>query len=125
MPISFTTDAGESRTYPLGDMMLHVCNHGVHHRAQGVNMVRHLGAGALDLDYIYMKMEPSSQLATNYDIDTIAEYFRYTDWARDRVLSIAETLDDDALDRAFEMGMGTLRTTLTHVCDAERWWPWF
>ena len=120
--VSFTTDAGESQTYPLGDMMLHVCNHGVHHRAQAVNMVRHLGAGALDLDYIHMKMEPSSQLATNYDIDTIAEYFRYTDWARDRVLSIAETLDDDALDRPFEIGMGTLRTTLTHVCDAERWW---
>lgn len=111
---------GESS--PRGDMMLHVCNHGFHHRAQAANMIRRLGAAAPELDYLHMTMSPSPQIPTDYGVDTIVEYFRYGDWARDRVLAVAGGLDDAALDRPFQMGMGSLRATLTHVCDAERWW---
>ncbi len=32
--ISYVNSRGESWSHPLGDMMLHVCNHGFHHRAQ-------------------------------------------------------------------------------------------
>ena len=54
--ITFEARAGGTRTFPLGDMMLHVSNHGVHHRAQALNMLRHVGVEKLPgLDYLFMR----------------------------------------------------------------------
>ncbi len=120
--IAFTRSDGASREYPLGDMMLHVCNHGFHHRAQTLNMLRHAGAEPLNLDYLWMVLDSAPPPATDFDPPTIAEYCRYNDWARDRVLAAAETVDDAGLDRRFEIGLGSARKTLLHLCDAEQWW---
>src|SRR5262249_105669 len=60
-PLTFTNLKGETYTIPLEHLLLHVCNHGVHHRAQAVNMLRHNGVEKLPrLDYIFMKVEQPS-----------------------------------------------------------------
>jgi uncharacterized damage-inducible protein DinB len=113
---------GKTYTFPIGDMALHVTNHGHHHRAQAANMLRHLGAKLPGLDYLYMKIEPSPPPPPKFDRDTLREYYRYGDWAMERVLDCCSGLGDDPLDRPFEMGLGSLRKSLTHIRDAEQWW---
>lgn len=127
-PISFTNMRNETYTFSLRDLLLHVCNHGSHHRAQAVNMLRHVGAEAPKpgVDYIFMKVEQQAAGAGNpadpLDLRTVRAYYAYTDWARERISDAAASLTDDALDRPFEMGIGTLRKTLVHMRDAEQWW---
>lgn len=43
---------GVERRFPIGVTMLQLCGHGVHHRAQALNMLRHVGAAVPGLDYI-------------------------------------------------------------------------
>jgi uncharacterized damage-inducible protein DinB len=53
-------DSKESRfSAALGDMMLQMCLHSHHHRAQAVNMLRRLGAAAPELDYMYHVRRPA------------------------------------------------------------------
>ena len=117
-----TTETGRTMTLALSDMVLHVCNHGTHHRAQALNMLRRLGVQPPDIDYIVLRRAPSSQPEIAYDLDVITRYYEYTDWARDAMLGAAEPVDDAELDRPVEMGMGSLRKTLHHIRDAEHWW---
>jgi len=127
-PVPFTTRAGDAYVLSLGDLMLHVVMHGVHHRAQVTNMLRHVGAelppkGA---DYIFMRLDMS--MATPpapppvLDLDTISRCFAHADWANNHILNACGTLTDAQLDRPFEMGLNTLRATMTHILDAETWW---
>jgi len=142
--ITFTNTKGETYTFPLGDMLLHVSNHGVHHRAQALNMLRHCAVKPPGLDYLFFRLEqPTVEYETaareqvrawgfamserpappaRFDLDTMGEYFRYGDWAFECVRSVAERLGDEQLDQRFEMGVGTLRRTLLHIRDAEQWW---
>jgi uncharacterized damage-inducible protein DinB len=131
--------------FPLGGLMLHVCNHGIHHRAQVLNMLRHLGVHPLPgLDHLFFRAEqPTVAWADavkakmrhmgNTVADTPAEpgrvnrealqyFFRYADWAQDQVHAVAAGLSDAQLDQPFEVGLGSLRVTLVHICDAEYWW---
>lgn len=43
-------------------------------------------------------------------------------WANDQLLDACAKLTDEQLDREFEMGVGTLRKTLTHIAGALRGW---
>ncbi|MHC4948084.1 MAG: DinB family protein [Planctomycetota bacterium] len=115
---------GRDLEFPLGDMMMHVCNHGVHHRAQALNMLRRLGAATPMLDFLAPQVRgaAAAEVETHYDAETIAEYFRYGTWANERIADAAAGLDDAALDRPFDMGPGSLRRTLLHVHDGEAWW---
>ena len=49
-------------SFPIGQTMLQLCNHGTHHRAQALNMLRHLGAPAMRMDYLVMMKEKSQRL---------------------------------------------------------------
>ncbi len=122
--IAYRNIRGEPFIAPLGDMVLHVANHGVHHRAQAINMLRHSGVEIPrpGVDYIFMKLETGCEPLPRFDLDTIAEYFRYGDWATGQVLTAAAGFSDEQLDRAFEMGLGSLRRTLLHILGAEQWW---
>ena len=42
----------------LGQMMLQGANHATHHRAQAVNMLRRVGAGLVELDYMMWVRTP-------------------------------------------------------------------
>lgn len=128
-PVTYTNLRGETSTFELGQLMLHVCNHGVHHRAQALNMLRRLGAvlPKPEIDYIFMKLvQPGGgtrdAAPPPLDRDTLRAYFAYADRARDRTLAIAAALSDEQLDRPFEIGLGTLRKTLMHIRFAEEWW---
>ncbi len=43
-------------------------------------------------------------------------------WANDRLLDACAQLTDEQLDHEFEMGVGSLRKTLTHMAGAIRGW---
>jgi uncharacterized damage-inducible protein DinB len=43
----------------LGDMLLQLCYHATHHRAQAVNILRRLGTQAPELDYMMRIREPA------------------------------------------------------------------
>lgn len=126
--VHFTNLAGESHVLPIGEMMLHVVMHGVHHRAQVTNMLRRVGGQLpkFGADYIFMRFE-MSQLTPpaaqpNLDLYTVRRYFEHADWANRHILDACATLDEAQLDRPFEMGMNTLRATMSHILDAENWW---
>ena len=55
-------------------------------------------------------------------MQTFREMFRYGDAATDRILDAAAALDDAALDRPLDLGMGSVREILRHLAAAEETW---
>jgi uncharacterized damage-inducible protein DinB len=122
--VDFVGSDGKQHSSRLADILLQVVNHGIHHRAQVLNMFRGLGAplprhGA---DYIFMYVEDPERPAPVLDADAIRRYSAYSSWAFEQALDAAAGLTAGQLDRDFEMGLGTLRKTLIHIHDAESWW---
>jgi uncharacterized damage-inducible protein DinB len=136
---------GDAFRNPLGDLAWHVANHGIHHRAQALNYLRQFGRKvAGGLDYIFYRLAyptiaqdaalaegfrsfglelgvgPGHELV--WDGNFVRRYFEYADWANSLLLDATAALDDQQLDRPREMGMDTLRKTVTHILDAESWW---
>jgi uncharacterized damage-inducible protein DinB len=50
--ITYVNFAGETRTYALGDLLVHVVNHGTYHRGQVATLLRQLGKKPLSTDYL-------------------------------------------------------------------------
>ncbi|HEX5138100.1 MAG TPA: DinB family protein, partial [Planctomycetota bacterium] len=135
---------GQPFALRLGDSLLHVADHGVHHRAQAIAMLRAVGRKApIGIDYLFFRGERPTlawpermkrqwrelgfpvpdavEAPARFDLDTLREYLRFSDWATRRVIE-ASPLSDAQLDRPFPIGLKTLRRTLTHLRDAEQWW---
>lgn len=55
--VIFTNDQDKAYTFRLADMIVHVCNHGTHHRAQALNMLRHLAIKPPPMDFLDMIYE--------------------------------------------------------------------
>lgn len=129
----------------LKDLAMHVANHGAHHRAQALSYLRGYGRTVPGgLDYLFFRLafpfieqdaETTTQLRTFglpagqgsgrklvWDHEFIMQYFVCGDWANDQLLPLVQQLNDAALDRDWNMGMGTIRKTVLHIQDAERWW---
>lgn len=108
----------------LRDMLLQGCVHSSHHRAQALNMLKHLGAALPKpgIDYIFMKIEEGSERVGAFDKATLGVLFSYGDWANGVVLEAASRLSDAQLDQPFDMGIGSVRKTLLHIRFAEQWW---
>jgi uncharacterized damage-inducible protein DinB len=121
-PVSYVNILGESYTFPLGKLTLHVSNHGTQHRAQALNMFRRLGIRVDDVDFLYMRIEQAAAKPPALDIDTLRTYTAFGDWAMDRMFEAATPISELDLNREFEMGYGTLGRTLTHVMNAEAEW---
>jgi uncharacterized damage-inducible protein DinB len=51
-PLSYINFAGEAWTYPLGEALVHVANHGTYHRGQVATLLRQLGHKAVSTDYL-------------------------------------------------------------------------
>jgi uncharacterized damage-inducible protein DinB len=136
---------GNSYRLPLRGLLVHVANHGIHHRAQALQYLKRCGRTVPGgLDYLFFRIakphhqqEPATaeslrqyglEVATGaspavgWDANLVRNYFAYGDWANARLLPLVAGLDDAALDRPWGMGMDTLRKTLLHIADAERWW---
>jgi uncharacterized damage-inducible protein DinB len=53
-PVTYVHPNGRSYCFQLGHVLLHVCCHGTHHRAQALNMLRHLGVTVPETDLLVM-----------------------------------------------------------------------
>ena len=51
-PLTYVNFAGQTWTYPLGEALLHVANHGTYHRGQIATLLRQLGHKAASTDYL-------------------------------------------------------------------------
>jgi uncharacterized damage-inducible protein DinB len=120
--IDYKDMKGVAHSSRLLDIILHVVNHGVYHRSQALNMLRHLDHEPPRIDYIFMHFESPREEAPKMSREVVQYYFKCTDWLRNRVLDACANLSDEQLDREFEMGPGSIRATLAHTEDAERWW---
>ena len=50
--LTYVNFAGETWTYPLGEALLHVANHGTYHRGQVATLLRQLGKAPISTDYL-------------------------------------------------------------------------
>ncbi|MBK9120615.1 MAG: DinB family protein [Phycisphaerales bacterium] len=121
-PVVYQRLDGTRFERPLGVLMLHVCNHGVHHRAQALHMLRCAGGEVPQpgLDYLYWKLEAGHPVVP--ELPALRTYFEYGQWATEQVLAAAAALPSSALDVRWPIGLGTLRATLLHLRFAEQWW---
>lgn len=55
-PMEYRDSFGGLFSAKLGDMMLQLCNHSTHHRAQAVNMIRRAEVKPPELDYMYWRL---------------------------------------------------------------------
>lgn len=56
------------------------------------------------------------------DLRTLLVLLEYTDRSNDRLLECAAPLGDEQLDRDMQMGPGTIRRVLLHICNGESVW---
>jgi len=142
--LTYQTSQGQPLADRRRDILLHMAGHGVHHRAQVLNMLRRVGAQPPGVDYLFMKLErPSVAIsheaaaklrsagfvvgeqptaAPALSVELLRRCLAYGDWAWGLVTTAAAALTDEQLDRPLEIGLGTLRKTLLHIRDAEQWW---
>ena len=52
--VTYIHPTGKTYSFQLGHVLLHVCCHGTHHRAQALNMLRHLGITVPEMDLLVM-----------------------------------------------------------------------
>ncbi len=143
--ISYRDSKQNDHSNRLIDMLVHVANHGVHHRAQSLYMLKQFGRKVTGgLDYLFFRIAyPTTPLFTDHidsmrqfgmEVDSgvgeqvqfqktqISSFFAYHDWANNKLLELVSTLPTEALHRDFKMGVGSIHKTIAHLRDAERWW---
>ncbi|MEM9373651.1 MAG: DinB family protein [Planctomycetota bacterium] len=57
-----------------------------------------------------------------YPTDPNDALLAHNSWANGRLIEACSPLADEQLDRAFEMGLGSIRPTVTHILGAMRGW---
>jgi len=51
-PLTYVNFAGQTCTYPLGEALVHLANHGTYHRGQVATLLRQLGKKPASTDYL-------------------------------------------------------------------------
>lgn len=122
--VSYKNLKGQEYRQPVGELALHTFNHGMHHRSQISNMLRHVGAPLPKpgTDYIFYKRELGRGPAVAPAVAPLREYFAYGDWATDRLLETMKSIPESSWARRFDMGVEMLPQTLLHILHAEEWW---
>ncbi len=136
---------GNDWSNPLGELMLHVANHGVHHRAQALHFLKHCGHKVPGgLDYVFFRLAWPEvrqekavedllrgyglEMATGegnsiaWDRTTVQSWFDYGDWANRRLAALIAELGPDAVQHDFGMGLGNIDRTAKHILVAEKFW---
>lgn len=54
---TYTTTSGMSHTQSVGEILLHIVNHGTDHRAQTLAMLHQLGAATIEQDFVFYLRE--------------------------------------------------------------------
>lgn len=143
--VTFQDSMEATWRFEIGDLLNHVSNHGVHHRAQVLSFLKQFGKTVpAGVDYLFWKMaRPSCELPAEsiaplkqyglevatepgkkplWEPSRVAGYFQYDAWAMQQIFSAVDGMSDAQLDTNFDIGMGTLRKNLQHIIDAQRWW---
>lgn len=147
--VKYTHANGVAYEQKIGDLLLHVCNHAIHHRAQALNFLKGFGRTvAGGLDYSFYKLtrpstpqRPESIAAMReyglevdgpptaqvpFEKSRMQNYFAYSDWALGQLIESARRLHGNQLtawlDTSFNMGADTPRKSFLHLLDAETWW---
>lgn len=143
--VTYRDSKGTEYRKPLDELLLHVANHGIHHRAQALNYLKGFGRTVpVGLDYISyrlarpsvvqgeatvaflrgygMEVNSAPGVEVAWEAERVRRYFAYHDWANARIVESAVPLDDTALDRAFDLGPGSIRKTLVHLQSVEPGW---
>lgn len=142
---SYQDAKGNTHCFPLHHLVHHVANHGIYHRAQALSFLKGYGRTVVGgLDYLFFRLarpavgqDPTANAALQqwglevasgispvlaWQPEVISNYFAYNDWANVKVLEHLVSLESAALDRDWGMGLGSIRKTVLHLWDAERWW---
>lgn len=129
----------------LGDLVMHVFNHAVHHRSQIVHFLKRQGKifqGGID--YIFFRIaKPTIPLCAKVaegcrlwglevgettipyvapDLESLVQYCQYGDWAMHRLFDQCQDFSNEQLDQDRGMGIGSIRKSLLHIYDAECFW---
>lgn len=143
--VTYRDSKGVAYERRLDDLLVHVANHGICHRSQALNMLKGFGRTVpAGLDYAFyrlalpsvrqtpetlaamrgfgMEVDLAPGVGVCWDCERVQRYFGYNDWANGVLLGLAIPLEAAVIDRQFDMGLGTIRKTLAHLYDAERWW---
>ncbi|MFO0942469.1 MAG: DinB family protein [Pirellulales bacterium] len=143
--ISYQDSKQNQHSSALADMLMHVANHGVHHRAQALFLLKQFGrkvAGGLDFlffriahpttqlipEYVEpmrqygMEVDLSPGTPTSFSLPLIKDYFSYHDWAIATLVELSGQLSTEQMQHDFSMGVGSIHKTLAHLRDAEKWW---
>jgi uncharacterized damage-inducible protein DinB len=143
--VTYRDRQGTEHRKPLAELLLHVANHGVHHRAQVLNYLKGFGRTVpVGLDYLFyrlarpsvaqdeatvaslrgygMEINSAPGVEVTWEPERVRRYFAYHDWANSRILESAALMNDTALDRPFDMGLGSIRKTLVHLQSVEPGW---
>lgn len=143
--VSYKDSKQNEHSNQLIDMLVHVANHGVHHRAQALYMLKQFGrkvTGGLDYLFFHIAYPTTPLFADQIDmirqfgmeVDSgvgvqvqfqkaqISNFFAYHDWANKTLLELTSSLPVEDLHRDFKMGVGSIHKTIAHLRDAERWW---
>jgi len=143
--VAYRDMRGNEHARQLDGLLLHVANHTIHHRAQALNYLKEFGrTAAVGIEYLFYKLAWPSvpqeaetiearrkqgiEVATGpgvevvWDREFMQRYFAFHDWAVARALDLATPLSDADLDRDWNMGLGRIRKTLTHLHDVEPFW---
>jgi uncharacterized damage-inducible protein DinB len=143
--VAYRNTEGSPFEHRLGDLLTHVANHATHHRAQALNMLRDQARTVPGgLDYLFFKIahpsiaqpaasrefihklqiEPAEPVPVTHGFDLVElrRYSNYGAWVMDLLFRIADHLPEEQWNRKFAIGTGSVRATLCHIVDAERWW---
>jgi uncharacterized damage-inducible protein DinB len=61
-------------------------------------------------------------MVLHWNREFISRCFQYGDWATEQLIRQIKQLSDSQLDHDFQMGPGTIRKTLSHLFDSEKFW---
>lgn len=129
----------------LGDLVLHILNHAIHHRAQVVHFLKRQGKTFPGgIDYIFYRIAKPTILLradvaegcrnwglevgnnvvpyTAPDLESLIQYCKYGDWAMYKLFDQCRELTEEQLDQDRGMGVGSIRKSLLHIYDAECFW---
>jgi uncharacterized damage-inducible protein DinB len=144
-PCTYQDSRGTLYTNPMGELIVHCLNHGVHHRAQAIHYLKPFRrSAAVGIDYLFYRfarpvIDQSEEAATmlrsvglavaeapgmvlHWNREFISRCFQYGDWATEQLIRQIKQLSDSQLDHDFQMGPGTIRKTLSHLFDSEKLW---
>lgn len=120
----YTNRAGRELSRRRLDLLLHVANHAVHHRAQCLNMLRQSGRSVPWLEYLAYRQGRAENdgAAVEWSGEVLGDLWGHAQRASGVLLAGFEAAGAEAMSAGVEMGKGSAGATWGHLVASERWW---